>query len=105
MQAPVRRKLSPWREKRYSGVVPNVFNLLQWCFNRLILAQSPHSRVNVSPRMEVPSQGFIPVVITLSAGFRLQIVHSCSSKIPQLFLQDEVQVKLTCVLFGAAPTA
>jgi len=41
-------------------------------------------------------------------------VHPCCHNVvsrfslancPQLFLQDEVQVKLTCVLFGAAPTA
>jgi hypothetical protein len=38
--------------------VLNVFNLLQWCFNRLISTQSPHSGVNVSPRMAVPDQGF-----------------------------------------------
>jgi len=37
--------------------VLNVFNLLQWCFNRLIPTQSPHSGVNVSPRMEVPTRG------------------------------------------------
>jgi hypothetical protein len=38
--------------------VLNVFNLLQW-FNRPISAQSPHSGMNVSPRMEVPDQGSI----------------------------------------------
>ena len=36
----------------------NVFNLLQWCFDRLSPARSPHSGVNVSPRMAVPDQGF-----------------------------------------------
>src|SRR5882762_4506679 len=89
---------TPWSRKRYSGVVPNVFNLLQWCFNRLILAQSPHSRVNVSPRMEVPSQGFIPSCHNV-------VSRSSLANCPHLFLQDEIQVKLTCVLFGAAPTA
>ena len=29
----------------------NVFNLIQWCFNRLIPARSPHSEVFVNPRM------------------------------------------------------
>ena len=48
---------TPWSRKRDSGVVLNVFNLLQWCFNRLIPARSPHSGVNVSPRMEVPEPG------------------------------------------------
>src|SRR5215469_5541903 len=55
---------TPWSRKRNSGVVLNVFNLLQWCFNRLIPAQSPHSGVNVSPRMEVPRQGFISRFLT-----------------------------------------
>src|SRR6267143_1571998 len=54
---------TPWSRKRDSGVVLNVFNLLQWCFNRVILAQSPHSGVNVSPRMAVPDQGFRTVLI------------------------------------------
>jgi len=49
----------PGPEKKNSGAVLNVFNPLQWCFNRLIPARSPHSEVNVSPRMEVPDQGFI----------------------------------------------
>ena len=49
---------TPWSRKRNSGVVLNVINLLQWCFNRLIPTQSPHSGVNVSPRMAVPDQGF-----------------------------------------------
>jgi len=40
-----------WRSKRDWVVVLNVFNLLQWCFNRLIPAQSPHFGANVSPRM------------------------------------------------------
>jgi hypothetical protein len=39
--------------------VLSIFNLLQWCFNRLIPAQTPHSGVNVSPRMAAPNQGFI----------------------------------------------
>jgi hypothetical protein len=34
---------TPWSRKQDSGVVLNVFNLLQWCFNRLIPARSPHS--------------------------------------------------------------
>jgi len=28
--------------------------LFEWCFNRLILARSRHSGMNVSPRMAVP---------------------------------------------------
>jgi hypothetical protein len=50
--------LRPWSRRRDSGVVLNVFNLLLWCFDRLSPARSPHSGVNVSPRMEVPVQGF-----------------------------------------------
>src|SRR5882762_4453888 len=45
---------TPWSRKRDSGVVLNVFNLLQWCFDRLSPARSPHSGVNVSPRMAAP---------------------------------------------------
>ena len=45
----------PGPEKGIKVVVVNVFNLLQWCFNRLIPAPSLHSRVNVSPRMAVPA--------------------------------------------------
>jgi hypothetical protein len=40
---------TPWSRIRDSGVVLNVFNLIQWCFDRLILARSCHSGVNVSP--------------------------------------------------------
>ena len=32
----------------------NVFNLVEWCFDRLSPAQSPHFAVNVSPRMAAP---------------------------------------------------
>jgi hypothetical protein len=39
--------------------VLNVFNLLQWCFDRLSPARSPHFGVNVSPRMAVPDHRFI----------------------------------------------
>jgi len=49
---------TPWSRKRDSGVVLNVFNLLQWCFDRLSPARSLHSGVNVSPRMAVPDHGF-----------------------------------------------
>src|SRR5258705_42301 len=49
---------TPWSRKRDSGVVLNVFNLLQWCFDRLSPVQSPQSGVNVSPRMAVLHQGF-----------------------------------------------
>ena len=49
---------TPWSRNRDSGVVLNVFNLLRWCFDRLSPARSPHSGVNVSPRMAVPDQGF-----------------------------------------------
>jgi|ERR1700732_4567092 hypothetical protein len=45
---------TPWSRIRDSGVVLNVFNLLQWCFDRLILPRSCHSGANVSPRMAVP---------------------------------------------------
>jgi len=45
---------TPWSRIRDSGVVLNVFNLLQCCFNRLILVRSRHSGANVSPRMAVP---------------------------------------------------
>jgi len=45
---------SPSSRNRDSGVVLNVFNLLQWCFDRLIPARSRHSGMNVSPRMAVP---------------------------------------------------
>jgi hypothetical protein len=38
--------------------VLNVFNLLQWCFDRLSPARLPHFGVNVSLRMAVPDQGF-----------------------------------------------
>src|SRR5260370_23194260 len=55
---------TPWSRKRDSGVVLNVFNLLQWCFDRLSSARSPHSGVNVSPRMAVPGQGFISLILT-----------------------------------------
>ena len=44
----------------------NVFNLLQWCFNRLIPTQSPHSGVNVSPEMAVPDQGFKATSVTIT---------------------------------------
>jgi hypothetical protein len=46
--------------------VLNVFNLLQWCFNRLIPTQSPHSGVNVSPEMAVPDQGFKATSVTIT---------------------------------------
>jgi hypothetical protein len=49
---------TPWSRIRDSGVVLNVFNLLQWCFNRLIPIQSRHSGMNVSPRMAVPTQDY-----------------------------------------------
>src|SRR5262249_1821735 len=49
---------TPWSRKRDSGVVLNVFNLVEWCFDHLSPVQSPHSGVNVSPRMAVPHQGF-----------------------------------------------
>ena len=44
----------------------NVFNLLQWCLNRLIPTQSPHSGVNVSPEMAVPDQGFKATSVTIT---------------------------------------
>jgi hypothetical protein len=44
---------NPGPEFGIRGVVLNVFNFLQWCFNRLILAQSRHSGINVSPRIAV----------------------------------------------------
>jgi hypothetical protein len=46
--------------------VLNVFNLLRWCFNRLIPTQSPHSGVNVSPEMAVPDQGFKATSVTIT---------------------------------------
>ncbi len=45
---------TPWSRTWDWRVVLNDFNLLQWCFNRLIPAQSRHSGMNVSPRMAVP---------------------------------------------------
>ena len=38
---------TPWSRKRDSGVVLNVFNLVEWCFDHLSLAQIPHSGVTV----------------------------------------------------------
>jgi DNA invertase Pin-like site-specific DNA recombinase len=35
----------PWSRKRNSGVVLNVFNLLEWCFDHLSPAQSPSQTV------------------------------------------------------------
>ena len=35
----------------------NVFNLIQWCFDLLIPAQSPHSEVFVNPRMATLTRG------------------------------------------------
>ncbi len=35
----------------------NVFNLIQWRFDLLIPAQSPHSGVNVNPRMATLTRG------------------------------------------------
>jgi hypothetical protein len=46
--------------------VLNVFNLLRWCFNRLIPTQSLHSGVNVSPEMAVPDQGFKATSVTIT---------------------------------------
>ena len=37
----------------------NVFNLLEWRFDLLILAQSRQSGAFVNPRMATPDQGFI----------------------------------------------
>ena len=49
---------TPWSRNRDSGVVLNVFNLIEWCFDHLSPAQSLQFWVNVSPRMAVPGQGF-----------------------------------------------
>ena|SRR5579862_1915638 len=67
---------TPWSRKRDSGVVLNVFNLIQWCFDPLSPIQSSHSGVNVSPRMAAPDQGSDacrPDPSFLSAGRRTQI--------------------------------
>jgi hypothetical protein len=40
---------TPWSRIRDSGVVLNVFNLLQWCFNHLIPTRPRHSGTNVRP--------------------------------------------------------
>jgi hypothetical protein len=49
---------TPWSRNGIRESCCMFFNLLEWCFDRLSPARSPHSGVNVSPRMEVPDQGF-----------------------------------------------
>src|SRR5258708_7083008 len=66
---------TPWSRKRDSGVVLNVFNLLQWCFDHLSPAESPHSGTNVSPRMAVPARRLIKDRPTLRGTFRQVVTH------------------------------
>src|SRR5258705_8175180 len=89
---------TPWSRKRYSGFVPNVFNLLQWCFNRLILCSVTSFKGECKSSNGSPKPGVHPCCHSV-------LSRSSLANCPQLFLQDEVQVKLTCVLFGAAPPA
>src|SRR5437588_1169919 len=45
---------TPWSRTWGRGADFVVIQSFEWCFNRIILAQSRHSGMNVSPRMAVP---------------------------------------------------
>jgi hypothetical protein len=62
----------------------NVFNLMQWCFDRVIPVQSPHSGVNVSPRMEVPDQGFSSLTMIPWHSTRDSSLSSCRPRMRTL---------------------
>jgi hypothetical protein len=71
--------------------VLNVFNLLQWCFDRLSPARSSQSGVNVSPRMAVLDQGFIgPGVITCRVTRELLGGNCTRESNPQLIFDPAV---------------
>jgi hypothetical protein len=47
---------TPWSRIQGAGTNFVATQSFEWCFNRLILAQSCHSGMNVSPRMAVPTR-------------------------------------------------
>jgi hypothetical protein len=63
--------------------VLNVLNLLQWCFNRLIPVQSPHSDVFVNPFYGNPYQGFICISFEAPAHFQLRLQENNETHNPQ----------------------
>lgn len=56
----------------------NVFNCIQWCFNRLISARSPHSEVFVNPRMATLTRGSFTLPCNMAPSLVLGLVVRAS---------------------------